>query len=339
MPIPNVTVLMPVYNAAPYLREAIESILYQTYTDFEFLIINDGSTDNSLDIISSYQDHRIQLIENDRNVGLITTLNKGLDLAKGRYIARMDADDISLPSRLEKQVAYLDHNPTVGLLGTWMEKFWQSRSEIIRFPSEHTLIHVMLAFNNAFGHNTMMMRRDFLEQSKLRYEPEFRHAEDYAFWVRSVPYTQCANVPEVLVRYRFHPYNTSHVFQCEQRETANRIRALRLIDALGIVPDKETLELHHSLMNMSFQGEWKDLKRARDWLSWVATQLAEKHVVSPELVYKQLTIPWYNACGRLAGRGKQVWELFRASPVGQAAHRSWHTKLLVRCMIRKPIPR
>ena len=121
----TVTVLMPVYNGEMYLREAIDSILHQTFTDFEFLIINDGSTDNSETIILSYDDSRIRYEKNDSNLKLIATLNKGIELAKGKYIVRMDADDISIPDRIEKQVAFLEKNPDVGICGSWFTAFGQ----------------------------------------------------------------------------------------------------------------------------------------------------------------------------------------------------------------------
>ncbi len=115
---PKVSVIMSVYNGDKYLREAIESILNQTFTDFEFIIVNDGSTDNSLEIIESYDDERIKTINNKKNIGLTKSLNKALKFAKGKYIARQDADDVSLPNRFEKQVEYLDSHPEVALVGT-----------------------------------------------------------------------------------------------------------------------------------------------------------------------------------------------------------------------------
>src|SRR2546423_6687976 len=116
---PRVSVLMPVYDVAKYLREAIDSILGQTFTDFEFIIIDDASTDRSAEIINSYNDPRIRFIQNEKNVGLIATLNRGLDLAYGEYLARMDQDDVSLPERLAKQVAFMETASDVAASGTW----------------------------------------------------------------------------------------------------------------------------------------------------------------------------------------------------------------------------
>jgi glycosyltransferase involved in cell wall biosynthesis len=146
---PRISVVMSVYNGEKYLRQAIESILQQTYTDFEFIIIDDGSTDSSREIIQSYDDKRIRLVINEQNIGLTKSLNKGIRLAKGEFIARMDADDISLPQRFEKQVAYLDSHPEVGVLGTYANII-DHRGKIINniiFPTEHeTILWTMLLF-------------------------------------------------------------------------------------------------------------------------------------------------------------------------------------------------
>ena len=131
---PKVTVLMPVYNARFYLSKAISSIINQTFKDFEFLIFNDGSTDNSADIIYSYNDRRIRFFNSEQNFGYVYHLNYGIEIAKGEYIARMDADDISFPTRLEKQVAFMDKNPEVGVCGTWFKIYGTNRK--IRHPTK-----------------------------------------------------------------------------------------------------------------------------------------------------------------------------------------------------------
>ena len=149
---PKVTVLMPIYNGERYLGEAIDSILGQTLRDFELLIIDDGSTDGSRGIIESYSDSRINLVRNDCNLGLVATLNRGLELSRGDYIARMDCDDIALPTRLEKQVQYMDHNPEVGLCGTCYQWFDEKSTKTVLLAEDDGSIRLTLAFENAFGH-------------------------------------------------------------------------------------------------------------------------------------------------------------------------------------------
>jgi len=142
----QVTIIMPVYNGEVYLREAIDSILDQTLTDFEFLILNDGSSDHSVDIVRSYDDPRIRLVENEANLGVVQTLNRGLDLANGTFIARMDCDDRSLRDRLARQVAFLDDHPEVGICGTWMEAIGARAGYIWRYPTDPERIRCSLLF-------------------------------------------------------------------------------------------------------------------------------------------------------------------------------------------------
>ena len=151
----QVTVLMPVYNAEQYLREAIGSILHQTFTDFEFIIINDGSTDRSEEIIKSYTDTRIRYYKNESNLKLIATLNKGFDLAGGKYIARMDADDISLPNRLQLQFELMEKNPEVGLCGTWFENFTEEEpTGVAKYSPDHETICFTHLYQIHLSHGT-----------------------------------------------------------------------------------------------------------------------------------------------------------------------------------------
>jgi len=208
--IPKVSVLMPVYNAAPYLREAMDSILGQTYTDFEFLIINDGSTDTSEEIIQSYQDPRIIYEKNNGNLGLIDTLNQGIELAKGKYIVRMDADDISLPERFARQVVFMDAQPKVGACGTAYRFFGDSDQTEVR-PADHKRAFTLLASTPCLGHPTSMIRKEVLSNSGIRYEKAYGYAADYAFWVRISQVSRLCSLPETLLLYRWHSLNMSRV--------------------------------------------------------------------------------------------------------------------------------
>lgn len=199
---PKVSVLMPVYNTEEvFLREAIESILNQTFQDFEFLIINDGSTNNAEDVILSYKDERIKYIKNEQNIGLIKTLNKGLELAQGEYIARMDSDDISLPERFEKQVKFLDENPDVGVLGTWFKYFPSNR--IIKTQTNSKDIEECLLVNsNNIGHPTVMLRNSVFKNNNIKYDEEALYVEDYAMWLSLIDKIKFANLDKVLLKYR-----------------------------------------------------------------------------------------------------------------------------------------
>jgi len=197
----RVSVILPIFNAEKYLSEAIASILNQTYSDLELIAIDDGSTDESLNILKSFIDPRIIIIQNKKNLGIIRTLNKGIDLANGEFIARMDADDISLPTRFEKQVNLLDNNPDIGVCSTWLEFFGNS-NETIKFPEKHEEIHFRFLLGVQVGHANSMIRRAVLEKYNVRYNELFPHSEDTNLWVNLLPHTRFSNLPEVLYRYR-----------------------------------------------------------------------------------------------------------------------------------------
>ena len=209
--IPKVSVILPVYNAQSYLRESIDSILAQSFEDFELIIVNDGSTDDSLEIVSSYTDKRITLI-NQENAGLPVSLNRAIRVAKGQYLARQDADDVSLPSRLEEQVAYLDAHPQCALLGTWADILVENTPTDRRLHHPHLNgdIQIKLLFFNCFVHSSVMIRKIALEKSGLYPEdPEKFPPEDYDLWLRIAKYFEVANLPKPLLQYRELPSSIS----------------------------------------------------------------------------------------------------------------------------------
>lgn len=157
---PTITVLMPVFNCELYIKDAVDSILNQTYNNFEFLIIDDASTDETVSIIKAYTDSRIKLIEKPINTGLTNSLNQGLKLAKGKYIARMDGDDISLPERFEKQITFLEKNPEVVLCGSWFNVIGSEL--VIKTPENYEDIKLALLKGNCIAHPSVMMRNKFL---------------------------------------------------------------------------------------------------------------------------------------------------------------------------------
>jgi glycosyltransferase involved in cell wall biosynthesis len=200
----HVSVVMPVYNGEQYLEKAIKSVLTQTFSDFEFVIINDGSTDDTARILMSQDDPRIRIIENENRSGVAYSLNKGIMASRGDLIVRQDADDISLPMRFERQVAYLDTHLEVGVLGTW----FQSMDETGEIGGEekkyldHTMIEWTSLFACPMAHPTVAMRKALIQDvgGYRAYE-----TEDYDLWARLLDKTLFANFPESLVLHRRHP--------------------------------------------------------------------------------------------------------------------------------------
>jgi glycosyltransferase involved in cell wall biosynthesis len=223
---PRITVLMPVYNAEAYLREAIDSILDQSFKHFEFLIIDDGSTDASADIIRSYRDPRIRFVQNSKNLGITPTLNKGIALASCELIARMDADDISYPQRLQKQFGYMKRNPKCALLSTWARVISEHKKFVRLERYRSNFYYYNLTFECWMYHPTIMFRKAAVEQVGMYSMP---YSEDYdLFWKISTRFP-IANLPEALVDYRISSTSLNTVLKKTEYEIANEQNVLRNI--------------------------------------------------------------------------------------------------------------
>jgi glycosyltransferase involved in cell wall biosynthesis len=234
---------MPVYNAEKYLQEAIDSIIAQSFRNFELIIIDDDSKDRTSSIIARYQksDSRIQVYRQERQ-GLIKSLNIGCHLAKGKYIARMDADDISLPHRLEEQVKFMERNPNVGVLGSGVQLIndYGERSLILKLPEEHSFIKWCLCFYCPIAHPTVMMRKDVLQMIG-GYSQDIIYAEDYDLWRRLSRVTYLSNLPIVLLYLRKHNANVSTVHIAEQKMASVKVSQLMISEILGENVDMELI--------------------------------------------------------------------------------------------------
>jgi glycosyltransferase involved in cell wall biosynthesis len=214
---------MPVFNGGRFLRESIESVLRQTFSDFEFLIVNDGSTDSSRDIILSYDDPRLRLIENSKNLGVTKSLNRGLELAQGDFVARQDADDISHPKRFEKQLAYLNEHPEVAVLGSEAryvdEHGRQLQSFLWSRPLSEMSIRWTCMFESPFIHSSVMVRSNILKDKCGGYDSNYLKSQDHELWTRIVYDHVCRNLPEPLIEFRIHSHSLSSNFTIENIES------------------------------------------------------------------------------------------------------------------------
>jgi Glycosyl transferase family 2 len=232
---PRVTVLMAVYNGELHLREAIESIIRQTFQDFEFLIINDGSTDRTRELILSYDDPRIRLVDNKHQLGLTRSLNRGLRLAEGEWIARQDADDVSEPERLARQVGFLEKHNEVALLGAWYRKI-DSDGAVIgnrELPCSWTQIRWSLLFICPFVHSAVMLRKSLLVEQIGFYDEAFAYAQDYDLWSRIARRFSVANLAEYLVDYRTTAESMTLTYGDTVEDEIFRIRTANLAPLVG----------------------------------------------------------------------------------------------------------
>ena len=221
---PVVTVLMSVHNDRRFLPEAVESILGQSFGDFELLVIDDGSTDGSGDYLCRLTDPRLRVIRNARNLGLTRSLNIGLNRADGRYVARMDADDVAEPDRLRRQVEFLDGNDDVGVVGTSRTLLDETGGTVAVAPAaaDDRGIRWKCLLGNPLAHPTVMMRHDVLNRHRLRYDESYATAQDYELWSRLLPVTKAANLVEPLLRYRLRA-GVSVTRKAEQLANHDRI--------------------------------------------------------------------------------------------------------------------
>lgn len=220
---PRISVIMPVYNADRFITAAIDSILTQTFQNFELLILDDASTDNSKEIILKYNDKRIKVFYSDTNQGIVANLNKGIEIAQGEYIARMDADDISKPERFLKQIKFLDDNKNIGLCGSWYTPFNESGVlSTVKHSEYNAQILAELLFYCPLGHPTIMGRKQIFIENK--YDKNFFPAEDYELWSRLSEKTEFYNIPESLLNYRLHNANVSVIRAEFQRQNTLSIQ-------------------------------------------------------------------------------------------------------------------
>ncbi|MEN6324654.1 MAG: glycosyltransferase [Syntrophomonas sp.] len=294
MNLPLVTVLMAVYNGEAYLKESIESILNQTFVDFEFLIIDDASTDNSRMLLGKYRDFRIRVVGNSQNLRLAKSLNRGIEMARGKYIARMDADDISLPQRLEKQVAFMESHPEIGVSGSWLECFG-ARSQVWYYPDDPGIILSNLLFQNQLGHPAVIMRRELMISKGLFYNPDYREAEDYDLWARCGEQFPLGNLPEVLLMYRWHERQASQSNLIEQRYFHGLV-VRRQLERLDLHPSAQEMELHLMISFLEFDPTDSFRNASRQWLQKIM-EANDYYLYYPRLELRTvLENRWRNIC-------------------------------------------
>ena len=307
---PKVTVLMPMHNAERYLREAIDSVLAQTYTDFEFLIIDDASTDSSCDIVQSYNDNRICLLRSDNRLRFSRALNKGLDVAKGEYIARMDADDICHPKRFSVQVHFLDQHPSIGICGTWAKTFGAGVRHILRKPCGYNNIRATTLFETPFAHPTVMMRKQKFNEFNLRYNDDFYPTEDFELWSRAVKCFPCENIDKVLLYYRIHEQSMTGSEWTDMDSKARVVVERELRDLLHNV-NEDTVCFHRNIgRGLSYQCRtWSELERAEKWFLGLIEANSSVQKYETGALLRVIGAAWYRVCFNSAPLG--VWVLFK----------------------------
>lgn len=310
-----VTVLMSVHNGGEYLAGAVRSVLTQTFHDFEFLIIDDCSTDASLQVAASFDDPRIRIIRNNRNMGLAISLNKGFDLARGKYIARMDSDDVCRPDRLERQLAWLKSHPTVGACGSWVRYIGPGGGKTVRYYSDTSLAKASLLFGPPMAHPAVLLRRDLFLEHGLVYDTTFRHAQDYDLWERASHHFPLSNVPRVLLDYRIHPGQAGGRSYREQQGDADRTR-LRQLNAMGMEPGDDEVAVHRIVSELKGIQPTRELVlQLEGWLGKLKEANATSGIYPEPHFSLLLGSRWFSACIMASSLGAWTWDRFFRSPL------------------------
>jgi glycosyltransferase involved in cell wall biosynthesis len=294
---PKVSVLMPMFNSEKYIGMAVESILNQTFKDFELIILNDGSTDNSKKIVESYSDSRIILIENTQNQGLARTRNRLISEAKGAFLAWLDSDDIALPQRLQIQVDFLEKNPNHALVASWARIIGSNNLPTGNFVKSYipnTDLSALLLFVNYIVQSSVMLRRNLLPDE--HYNLDSPPTEDYELWVRIAKKHPIAILNDILVDYRVHDSNISFT-QNDRAMRTVKMNHQRQLEDLGINPTMQEIDLHYALSFGNGETFDKDfIEKAEAWLLKIREHNQIIKIYDPKALNYVLGHRWTKIC-------------------------------------------
>ena len=335
---PALSVVMPVYNGEKYLGEAIDTILNQSFKDFEFLIINDGSTDRSMDIINSYTDNRIRVINNEKNRGIPYTRNLALREAKGEFLAWSDCDDISLPERLETQINFLKSNKEYGICGTWLLRFAGEKTYVAKSNTNSKAIKAALLFKPAVWNATAMYRLAKIKEFNLSFNPNLPIAEDYDFYLRSSMLFPLANIPKVLYKYR--DSETSIMRSFENQETKSdiihKIVHEQALSHLGITPSEAEFAIHRLIGSHKLLDNFQDFTACYHWLHTIKLKNNQAQVYDKQALNKVLAEQFFFISKKASQLGLRTLFYYLSRSFMNFGYVGFYktAKLAVRCLIR-----
>jgi hypothetical protein len=335
MHLPRLSVITAVYNGEKYLAETIESVLNQTFSDFEYILIDDCSSDGSIDVILSFKDSRIKLLRNAKNERLVITRNIALAASRGEYIALTDQDDVSITTRFARQICELDKNKRLGLVASWFDLInaaSQKHGNVIRRTYTSDELKTSLMFRNPICNSTVMVRK--LAMASPPYDPNFPLCEDYNFIVNIAEHWQIAMLQTVLLQYRTHDSNYSSVKAKDISTLGNQIKLRQIQRHLPNV-DPHFQTVHNSLENLSKATSLEQLEDIHFWLSTLLNHLPQ-YTKNSSQFRNVIAREWFEAASKAAWLGPRVWDIYQSSQIPNAPtvpflHRM---KLKAKCLIR-----
>ncbi len=312
---PRITVLMPVWNGEAYLPQALASIWRQSVADFEVVVVDDGSTDRTPDILAACRDPRLRVLRNETRRKLSGALNCGLAAAQGELIARMDADDVMRRDRLARQVACLERHPEWGCCGGAVRTFGDGASAVLHYPCSPADLSAFGLFYAPFAHPTVMFRREWFQRAGLSYDGSYYPAEDYELWTRMLRHFPAGNLPRVLLDYRVHGQSMTGGEWTAMDEQTIRVQE-RLLRQLGLSPTPDQLRLHRAAALGQLPPTEDSLTQTAAWLRQLEEANRQTSQYAPASLDSMLNYVWFRqtmAVVRVMGR--RAWAIFRESPL------------------------
>ena len=330
-----VSINMIVYNAEKYIKEAIESILFQKYQDFELIIIDDASTDSSIAKINQFNDKRIKIIKNSINKGIPFSRNLAIKHSKGKYIAILDADDICLPDRIVKQVQFLDQNLEYSLVGGLVRVIG---SNVGRVELKNIGIHsseeikIKLLFKNCFSHSALMYRKEIIEQYK--FNPNFSVCEDYDLIVRIASDCKIMKINDIVSLYRLHEDNISYKSSLIIKNNKKIIK--KQLHNLDIYPTNEELDLHMQIIKQDRHEDFQLIFNKLNWLNKLYIANYNHNVYSKEYFILFLSGLWFNLINNPKKYNLQLFYCYYNSPIRKQSNNNLkhHIKFFLKCLLR-----
>ena len=308
----KVTVLTTLYNKGAYVEEAVRSVVAQTFRDFELLVVDDASTDGGLEKVKAIADPRIRILESPENTGRAAAANRGYDAALGEYVAVLDADDLMVPERLAKQVAFMDAHPEVGVSGTWLKAFGDMDT-VLEKPASDAEIRSQLLLGLTLSYPSCMIRRSVVENHHVRCDPDWRiPGMDHLFLVKIGLHGEYASLQEPLTLYRVGAQNMDHG---RDRTSDRRLLVKETFRLLRIPADQEEADLHVMLRNLHTVSPTADRVRALDaWLKKLRSHNRKAMCFPVEAFEKELDALWSRSFYFITDRNlKAGWEHLRLS--------------------------
>ncbi len=291
MILPQISILLPVKNGEKYIGESLESLLSQTFSNFECIIVDDGSTDATLNVIKKFSDSRLRTFSKKKNEGIAAALNFGIQKSSTNIIARMDADDWAYPERLAIQFNFMEQHPEITICGTFFEEY--ETGIVHTCPIDNNSIRTSLIFNSSLFHPTVVFRKNILLQKTGGYDISRPPAEDYDLWVRLSAHDDVlfANIPQVLLRYRMHPDKPRVEYRKRARDQANKIRCM-MLNNLGLLANQDECRCHNLLFSSGVDISMSQFLACARWVQKIYNVTSS----SRSLIQEKISHLWFYFC-------------------------------------------